>query len=93
MAATASAQSSPVSVCAICIAGRKRSCLNCGSQDARFQCGACKRAFYCSQRCQAINWKTHALVCDDDKDTGGVSMLHLAGPQTVCVRSILFDSV
>ena len=93
MAATPSSYASPVSVCAVSILGNKRSCLNCGSRDARFRCGACQRAFYCSQRCQACHWQTHAAVCDDYEDTGGVSMLHSAGPQIVCVRSILFVSV
>ena len=93
MAATPSSYASPVSVCAVSILGNKRSCLNCGSRDARFRCGACQRAFYCSQRCQAYHWQTHAAVCDDYKDSGGVSMLHCTGPQIACVRSIVFDSV
>ena len=93
MAAPPSSDSSPLSVCAVSILGNKRSCLNCGSKDARFRCGACQRAFYCSQRCQACHWQTHAAMCDDYEDTGGVSMLHCTGPQIACVRSIVFDSV
>jgi hypothetical protein len=42
-------------------------CTNCGrsSKDGKVfsACGKCKKARYCSQECQKVDWKTHKKVC------------------------------
>ncbi|KAF9127434.1 hypothetical protein BGW39_005889 [Mortierella sp. 14UC] len=38
-------------------------CQACGTFPARFQCSACQSVRYCSQECQASDWKIHYREC------------------------------
>jgi hypothetical protein len=40
-------------------------CRFCGKKDSKFSCSRCLNAFYCSQECQANDWKIldHKLIC------------------------------
>jgi hypothetical protein len=42
-------------------------CTTCGRSpqgDKKFSaCGECKKARYCSQECQKVDWKTHKKSC------------------------------
>lgn len=38
-------------------------CQACGSFPARFQCSACQSVRYCSQECQASDWRIHYREC------------------------------
>ncbi|KAK3854789.1 hypothetical protein Pcinc_038751 [Petrolisthes cinctipes] len=40
----------------------KKQCLNC-PQQARFLCSGCKKAWYCSEKCQRDHWITHNTAC------------------------------
>ncbi|XP_071516343.1 uncharacterized protein [Panulirus ornatus] len=42
--------------------GEKRQCLNC-PQSARFVCSGCKKAWYCSEKCQRDHWTVHNSAC------------------------------
>ena len=47
-------------------------CEHCSYSEAQIghklkKCGRCKRAVYCSRRCQEEAWKTHKQLCDDYK--------------------------
>lgn len=38
--------------------------MNCGIKEGRKRCSRCKKAFYCSQECQAKHWKEeHKKSC------------------------------
>ncbi|KAF9576354.1 Presenilin-1 [Mortierella alpina] len=38
-------------------------CQSCGDFPARFQCSACQSVRYCSQECQASDWRIHYREC------------------------------
>ncbi|KAF9425618.1 Presenilin-1, partial [Podila epigama] len=38
-------------------------CQACGTFPARFQCSACQSVRYCSQECQASDWRIHYREC------------------------------
>ena len=45
-------------------------CNSCGKMDSNLKkCGACGRAWYCSQECQRKDWKEHKKVCKTLKET------------------------
>jgi len=39
-----------------------RSCKLC-NEEAQFLCSGCRGSWYCSQKCQLADWKTHAKLC------------------------------
>ncbi|KAG0215998.1 hypothetical protein BGX33_000581 [Mortierella sp. NVP41] len=43
--------------------GEDQPCQACGVFPARFQCSACQSVRYCSQECQASDWKIHYREC------------------------------
>ncbi|KAG0371422.1 Presenilin-1 [Mortierella sp. AD032] len=43
--------------------GEDQPCQACGAFPARFQCSACQSVRYCSQECQASDWKIHYREC------------------------------
>jgi len=38
-------------------------CHSCQQKQACKKCGHCEKAYYCSKRCQANDWKKHKVVC------------------------------
>ncbi|KAG0363961.1 Presenilin-domain-containing protein [Gamsiella multidivaricata] len=40
-------------------------CQACGAFPARFQCSACQSVRYCSQECQAEDWRIHYRECQE----------------------------
>ena len=44
------------------------SCSTCAKENARFRCGNCKSAWYCSKECQVSDWKSHKQLCNHDSD-------------------------
>ncbi|KAG9325774.1 hypothetical protein KVV02_003646 [Mortierella alpina] len=43
--------------------GEDQPCQSCGEFPARFQCSACQSVRYCSQDCQASDWRIHYREC------------------------------
>ncbi|KAF9287008.1 Presenilin-1 [Mortierella alpina] len=43
--------------------GEDQPCQSCGEFPARFQCSACQSVRYCSQECQASDWRIHFREC------------------------------
>ncbi|KAG0206936.1 Presenilin-1 [Mortierella sp. GBA30] len=43
--------------------GEDQPCQSCGTFPARFQCSACQSVRYCSQECQATDWRIHYREC------------------------------
>ncbi|KAF9957890.1 Presenilin-1 [Mortierella alpina] len=43
--------------------GEDQPCQSCGEFPARFQCSACQSVRYCSQECQASDWRIHYREC------------------------------
>ncbi|XP_069985153.1 serine/arginine repetitive matrix protein 2 isoform X5 [Penaeus vannamei] len=41
----------------------KKQCLNNCPQQARFLCSGCKKAWYCSEKCQREHWAMHSQSC------------------------------
>ena len=68
--------------------GEDQPCQACGVFPAKFQCSACHSVRYCSQECQASDWKIHYRECAEivaamkEEQEGGVS-----GGQTLRPRS------
>lgn len=43
-------------------------CASCGLMPARSKCGRCKKARYCSRKCQSLHWKRHKSNCHPSKE-------------------------
>ena len=39
------------------------SCNSCGQADSTKRCGACRKVYYCSEKCQKNDWKSHKPNC------------------------------
>lgn len=42
---------------------RKKRCFNCKSPNNLKKCSNCKCAYYCSEKCQEMDWECHKRVC------------------------------
>eukprot|EP01084_Bolivina_argentea_P268067 455218_1 len=40
-----------------------RKCANCAKEGVSKHCSACKKTFYCNEKCQAVHWKKHKRNC------------------------------
>ncbi|KAG7388450.1 hypothetical protein PHYPSEUDO_012511 [Phytophthora pseudosyringae] len=40
-----------------------KSCLSCGSADAKNRCGGCRRVYFCGRDCQRQSWPSHRPTC------------------------------
>ncbi|KFH67263.1 hypothetical protein MVEG_07785 [Podila verticillata NRRL 6337] len=76
--------------------GEDQPCQVCGSFPARFQCSACQSVRYCSQECQASDWRIHYRECAeitvstraDDRDENGGAQFRAGRDQEHQARSI-----
>ena len=45
----------------------------CGNRECKslglLLCSRCRDVFYCSQKCQKLNWKDHKIICSKTKDS------------------------
>lgn len=42
-------------------------CLRCNSKPATKKCGNCKIVWYCSKKCQTLDWELHKTYCIEDE--------------------------
>ncbi|KAF9383236.1 Presenilin-1 [Podila verticillata] len=76
--------------------GEDQPCQVCGSFPARFQCSACQSVRYCSQECQASDWRIHYRECAEitastraaDHDENGGAQFRAGRDQEHQARSI-----
>lgn len=76
--------------------GEDQPCQACGSFPARFQCSACQSVRYCSQECQASDWRIHYRECTeimvstrvDDHDENGGAQFRAGRDQEHQARSV-----
>ena len=47
----------------------KNSCRGCSSNSGLLLCGSCKKVYYCSEKCQKADWKTHRVVCKTESSS------------------------
>ncbi|EGZ21776.1 hypothetical protein PHYSODRAFT_247497 [Phytophthora sojae] len=40
-----------------------KSCLSCGTADAKNRCGGCRRVYFCGRDCQRQSWPSHRPEC------------------------------
>lgn len=45
------------------------SCSGCRAAGAGLRCGHCRKAFYCSRKCQATHYSQHRAACTSGSDT------------------------
>lgn len=71
-------------------------CQACGTFPARFQCSACQSVRYCSQECQASDWRIHYRECAEitasvragDHGENGDAHIRVGGDQEHHARSV-----
>ncbi|KIM24215.1 hypothetical protein M408DRAFT_331864 [Serendipita vermifera MAFF 305830] len=64
-----------------------RKCYDCG-ETASKQCAGCKKAWYCSEKCQRSNWKRHIFDCKRDPSKPIITAYRL---YLAVIRDILPD--
>ncbi|KAF8937730.1 Presenilin-1, partial [Dissophora ornata] len=58
-------QAGPEGQATVANSGDDQPCQICDAFPARFQCSACQSVRYCSQECQAADWRAHYRECSE----------------------------
>lgn len=47
--------------------GTENVCMSCNTHGQKVKsCGKCRRAYYCSVKCQRVDWKEHKKICGNE---------------------------